>query len=209
MNKNPRTSRLLNKARSTTSIRLSAADRTFLHDLSKALIIDETTANQWHYAERKYGARRRLDKLVEAGILERVEIGAPKGIGKVVAWQFANKSVARAWGGDVPGVGVNRGHFHELLAGRAYFELGRPQEFRTASCFTLEDKRLFSGIAPDAIARGAGGETIFVEADSGHYTKTQIQQKQRAWQDRQQFWIQPRSATARVPLGEYVSAVRV
>ncbi len=209
MNKNPRTSRLLNKANSSSAIRLSAADRAFLQDLSKALIIDETTANLWHYAERKSGARRRLDKLVEAGILERFEIGAPKGMKKITAWQFANKAMARAWGGDVPGVGTNRGHFHELLAGRSYFEMGRPQEFRTAGSFTAEDTLLFGGIAPDAIARGENGELIFVEADSGHYTKTQIQQKQRAWQDQQQFWIQPRTAMARVPLGEGVSAVRV
>ncbi|ALP54955.1 hypothetical protein Tel_17010 (plasmid) [Candidatus Tenderia electrophaga] len=209
MVKNPRTARVLEKAKSAATIRLSKADRSFLQDLSKTLIIDEITANQWHYVDRKHGARRRLDKLVDAGILERVDIGAPKGMEKITAWQFANKAVARAWGGDVPGVGGNRSHFHELLAGRAYFELGRPQEFRTASCFTADDKLLFGSIAPDAIAKGASGESILVEADSGHYTKRQIQQKQLAWQHQRQLWIQPRNAMARVPLGASVTAVRI
>lgn len=209
MVKNPRTARVLSKANSTSVIRLSIADRAFLQDLSKTLIIDEKSADQWHYADRKSGARRRLDKLVDAGILERLDIGAPKGMKKITAWQFANKEVARAWGGKLPGVGTNRGHYHELLAGQSYFEMGRPQEFRIASSFTADDKLLFGGTAPDAIARGSNGELVFVEADSGHYTKRQIKQKQQAWQNYRQFWIQPRTAMARVPVGEGVSAVRI
>ncbi len=209
MDKNPRTGRLLEKAGSTLNIRLSQADRAFLRDLSKALIIDAQVADSLHYAGRAAGARRRLDKLVEAGILQRIEIGAPKGMKKVTAWQFANRSVARAWGGDVPGVGTNRSHYHELLAGRAYFELGRPDDFKLAHQFTRDDQLLFGGTEPDAIARNARGEVIFVEADSGHYTKTQIRQKQQAWEGVRQFWIQPRKAMAVVPVCDGIGVVRV
>ncbi|KAF0190550.1 MAG: Uncharacterized protein FD165_2631 [Gammaproteobacteria bacterium] len=209
MDKNPRTGRLLAKAGSAVTLRLSAADRAFLRDLAKALIIDTHIADTVHYADRLQGARRRLDKLVAAGILARIEIGAPKGMKKTTAWQFANKAVARAWGGDVPGVGTNRSHYHEMLAGRAYFELGRPAHFRLAHQFTREDQLLFGGTAPDAIATSAHGDVIFIEADSGHYTKTQIRQKQQAWAGVRQFWIQPRKAMAVVPLSGRVSAIRV
>ena len=209
MARNPRTANLLAKAGSTANIRLTKTDREFLRDLARAQLVDEGTASKIHYADRKSGTRATLARLEKAGIIERLVIGAPKGQKPITAWQFASRSVARAWGGNTPGFGSNRSAYHELLSGRAYFELGRPESFRVANQFTTEDKLLFGGTEPDAMMTTASGEVIFVEADSGHYTKKQIIQKQTAWSGVRQFWIQPRTSMARVPLSDSVSVSRI
>lgn len=207
--RNPRTANLLAKAGSNNAnIRLTKADREFLRDLSRAQLIDEETASKVHYSARKHGART-LSRLEKAGIIERLVIGAPKGQKPITAWQFASRSVARAWGGNTPGFGSNRSAYHELLSGRAYFELGRPESFRAANQFTAEDRALFGGTEPDAMMRTSDGEVVFIEADSGHYTKRQIMEKQAAWSGVRQFWIQPQKAMARVPLSDTVSVARV
>ncbi len=128
---------------------------------------------------------------------------------KTTAWQFASKEVARVWGGGVPGVGANRSHYHELLAGRSYFELGRPTEFRLSSRFTSLDKQFFGGVEPDAVAKSDTGELIIIEADAGHYTKRQIKQKQAAWGGARQFWIQPKRSMSKVDVSEHIDAIRV
>ena len=68
---------------------------------------------------------------------------------------------------------------------------------------------LFGGVEPDAIAKTAAGEVVLVEADTGHYTKQQIRQKQEAWGDHKQLWIQPKKAMARVSVNDSVAAIRV
>jgi hypothetical protein len=207
--KKPRTARVLAKAGSAANIRLSNADRSFLEDLGKAGIVDLETANQFHYSERQSGGVRRLDKLCSAGIVECIDIGSTGTNRPVKAYRFASKSIARSFGGHMATFGTNKGALHEWLVGRAYFELERPEGFRVAARFTLSDNGLFGSSAPDAVAQLDNGTVVLVEADSGHYTKVQIMNKQIAWSGHDQFWIQPKNAMSVIPVNQSITATRI
>ncbi len=207
--KGPRTSRVLEKAGSAANIRFSDADRSFLRDLGKAGIVDLETANQYHYSGRQSGGSRRLDKLCDAGIIERIEIGGINNRGPIQSYRFATNSVARSFGGQMATFGTNKGALHEWLVGRAYFELDRPDGFRVAARFVSSDIHLFGSAAPDAVAQLDNGDIVLVEADSGHYTKVQIMKKQHAWSGHRQYWIQPKNAMTVVPINKGITATRI
>jgi len=211
-----RTYRLRQRFGLPEGMRLTARDRAFFADLAKVGVIDESSASTHHYADNKSGAGRRLDKLVSAGLLNRSDIIDPSA-GQVSVYSFTNDRVARAFGGRAVHTGRNRTTYHELLVSRTYFDVGRPEDFRTAIQFDNHDLARFGarpptpppmrqtlhGIPgeaaiPDAMFTNADGELVVVEADAGHYTTRQIQHKQDRWGQYKQVWAQPSRAHARV-----------
>ena len=210
-----------------SNLRLTSRDRTFLGDLSRVSIIDEPTASTVHYSANKSGAKIRLGKLIEAGILKKQHIVDPSR-GRVVVYTFATDRAAMSFGGRVLHIGGNRSIYHELLVSRTYFDLNRPADFRTAIQFEACDLARFSArivtprqrsltthhgflaqaAIPDALYTSATGELVIVEADSGHYTTRQIQQKQIQWRDYRQVWAQPRSSHAQVQPDQQISVIK-
>lgn len=86
----PRTARTGTLKRLTgANFRLSAADRSFLEDLIKVRVISVDDADQHHYQGQKSGARRRLDKLVDAGLLKTHDFTVP-GSGAQRAYSFSS-----------------------------------------------------------------------------------------------------------------------
>jgi len=197
------TTKLSKLAGATASFRLGASDRGFLADLSKVRIIDLEDANKWHYSDRKAGAKKRLDNLVKAGLLNAREIIQP-GKGKVRTYEFSNDRVAKAFGGAKPVIGAKRSALHEVITSKIYFAEGRPVTFKIASDFTKTDIRNFKlavggdAVIPDAMYTDASNDIVLVEADSGNYTKSQILEKQSAWSGVKQVWGQPNKASARI-----------
>lgn len=194
-------------ARTGRAVRLSAADRAFLRDLARVGIIDIDTAGKHHYAHLQTGGRRSLERLEQAGLLTSRPV---RGHGvNTRAYTFAGADVARAFGGVVPVTGTKRSDLHELVTSRLFFELGRPDDFRLAADFDKRDALICGDVQPDAMYTGPNGETVFVEADSGQYSKAQIRHKQRAWRDVSQVWGQPPKVAARVPHAAHVKTVQI
>lgn len=184
-----------------------AADRAFLHDLAKVGLIDGQSASTHHYAHLKNGSQRSLNRLVSAGLLQAQWLRF--GDQRYLTYRFANAKVAQAFGAVLPGVGARCSLTHEWVSARLYFHLGRPRDFRLASQFSERDLRLCGELRPDAMYTDAHGETVFVEADSGQYTKAQIRQKMSRWQGQRQVWGQPAKAYAPIPASAPVTVVRI
>lgn len=196
---NPRTSRLVRLAGTNANIRLSAADREFLRDLSRVQMISGDLADRNHYAHLKGGSSRSLDRLEKAGLLSS-KILRQTGVAPVRVYQFADKSIASAYGGRLPVTGAKRTDLHELMTSRAYFALGRPESFKVAADFTSAEIAQCGSMRPDALYTDpASGEVVVVEADSGQYTKSQVNAKLARWRAQgltRQVWAQPSAGRA-------------
>lgn len=196
----------LKKYLSDTNFKLSQQDRAFLADLAKVGIIDEKDASKHHFTQRKTTATHRLDRLCEIGLLECKQVVQP-GRGKFKAYYFKTDRIATLFGGSRPAIGRKRNALHEVITSRIYFAEGRPDSFVLESSFSKEQRALFNvegktlkgrdACLPDAMFV-RDGEIVVVEADSGHYNKSQIENKQVAWKGLQQVWGQPAKACSRV-----------
>jgi len=199
---NPSTKRLMNVAGTGRELRLLAADREFLRDLSRVNLLSSDHAANYHYTHLKGGATRSLKRLESAGLIEGKTLliaGKPP----VKIYQFSSRAMARAWGGSLPITGAKRNELHELITSDLYFKCGRPPDYRLAADFDDIDISVVGGCRPDALYTDTlTGELVAVEADSGHYTKRQILQKIANWESvglNRIVWGQPAGATARVP----------
>lgn len=187
------------------NFRLSNDDREFLADLVKVRMISESDANDTHYAGRKTSASKRLNKLVDEGLLKRTDITVP-GQGKIKAYSFADESVARKYGAKLPKISRMRNGYHELIVSRLYFAEGRPESYKIEADFSDADMNRIrrpgeskSEMAiPDAMYLDRSGRPVVVEADSGQYNSTQIKQKISAWSDHKQVWGQPQARKSAV-----------
>ena len=195
MSGTPKTARLIRIAGTNANVRLSIADRAFLKDLAKVQIISSDLADKNHYSHLKGASYGSLERLEKAGLITSKNLYQPKSA-PIRIYQFSNKSIAGAYGGKLPVTGAKRTDFHELLTSRAYFELGRPESFKVEANFTKAEIACCGSIRPDALYIDTStGEMIAVEADSGHYNKTQIHKKVSAWGNAgisRQVWAQPR-----------------
>jgi len=182
------------------AFRLTAADREFLSDLSKVQMIDRDCANRWHYAHLKGGCESSLSRLVKAGVLTEKKLHAHGVLTHF--YQFSSHEMARAWGGKLPVTGARRSDLHELVASRLYFELNRPADFRLENRFSREDQFQCGSYRPDAMFTDAQGDVVFVEANSGQYTRTQISEKMDRWSALgvKQVWGQPKQTQLAFPL---------
>jgi hypothetical protein len=209
--KEPRTNRLKRIAGTKTELRLLAADRQFLRDLSRVNLLSSEHAAKYHYSHLKGGATRSLDRLEAAGLIESKTLRVA-GRPPVKTYQFSSRNMARAWGGALPITGAKRNDLHELISSDLYLKLGRPADFRLAASFSEADIATVGGCRPDALYTDPGsGELVAVEADSGHYTKQQILHKLARWESvglNRFVWGQPHDATVRVPALETISIHR-
>lgn len=206
--KNPRTRNLTRiTGDENIKVRLSKADRTMMQDLAKVGILDVETASRFHYQHLKNGSERSLIRLEKAGFIKSTHVVS--GGFKVKAYTFSSKEIARAWGGQLPVIGARRMEYHELVTSRIYFELDKPKDFRLAHELTESDLMLCGEIRPDAIYTNEEGEVVFVEADSGHYTKTQIRKKMLNWQSIKQVWGQPHKPVCRVAATQNIKVITV
>ena len=101
----PRTARLVHLAGTNANVRLSVADREFLRDLSRVQLISTDLAARNHYAHLKGGSTKSLARLERAGLISSKTLyqtgAAPERI-----YQFANQSIAGAYGGRLPVTGA-------------------------------------------------------------------------------------------------------
>jgi hypothetical protein len=194
MAQNPKTARLVCIAGTHANIRLTAADREFLKDLSKVQLISSDLADKNHYAHLKGTSGRSLERLEKAGLISSKMLYQAQAA-PIKTYQFADKSIAGAFGGKLPVTGAKRTDLHELMASRAYFELGRPTSFKLACEFSKAEIAMCGSLRPDALyADASTGETIVVEADSGQYSQKQINAKVARWRAAgltKQVWAQP------------------
>ena len=198
----PKTSRLIRLAGSTVSFRLS-----------KVQLISSDLADQNHYSHLKGASGRSLERLEKAGLISSKRLHQKNGP-PLKIYQFADQSIAGAFGGKLPVTGAKRTDLHELMTSRAYFGLGRPASFKLANHFTPGEIAACGSLRPDALYTDtATGELVVVEADSGQYTKSQIQDKVARWRaaglDRQ-VWAQPAQAgAAKVPPLPGITVMRI
>jgi hypothetical protein len=209
----PKTARLIRLAGTNATVRLSEADRVFMKDLAKVQLISSDLADRNHYDHLKGGSARSLDRLEKAGLISSKTLYQP-GAAPVKIYQFADKSIAGAWGGKLPVTGAKRTDLHELMSSRTYFELGRPASFRLASDFTKGEIAMCGSMRPDAIYTDtATGETVLVEADSGNYNQSQINAKMARWRAAgltRQVWAQPaHGRSAQVPALPGIEVMRL
>ena len=188
-------------------MRLLQADRVFLRDLSRVGLIDAGTASRVHYGHLKNGAARSLARLERAGLITTSTVRTQNE--RFQVWSFASREIAQAWGGVLPVMGATRSVFHEWLVAKLYFELGCPADYRVASAFSSIDMKLCGSMRPDAMYTSGEGEVVFVEADSGHYTRAQIRAKMGRWQGMKQIWGQPVNASAPIPSLDNIDVIRV
>ena len=210
---NPKTARLVRLAGTEANIRLSEADRAFLKDLSKIQLISSDLADKNHYTHLKGSSVRSLERLEKAGLITSKPLYHP-GSAPVKIYQFANQSIAGAYGGKLPVTGARRTGLHELMTSRAYFELGRPASFKLASHFTAAEIALCGSMRPDALYTDPEtGEMVVVEADAGNYRQHQIKEKMARWQAAgltRQVWAQPSfGRVARVPPMPGINVMRL
>ena len=210
--KNLRTARLLKLTNGAPlTLRLTAADRAFLRDLSRVQIISHDLANKHHYAHLKGTSTRPLARLVKAGILHSKVLNAPSSP-SVRTYEFATDAMAKAWGGARPITGAKRTDLHELITSRLYFALDKPADFRLAVHFNRRDQHIIGSHKPDAVYSDVTtGELVLVEADAGHYTRSQIIDKVARWHSighARQVWGQPRQHAATIPSIEGLTVFR-
>ena len=197
MTTRPKTARLVRLAGTDANIRLSAADRAFLQDLSRVQLISSDLADQHHYSHLKGASARSLARLENAGLLSSKPL-RQAGASTIRIYQFADKTIAGAFGGKLPVTGAKRTDLHELISARTYFALGRPATFRLAANFTRAEIAFCGSMRPDALyVDTSTGEMVAVEADSGQYTRSQINSKVVQWRRAgvtRQVWAQPKYA---------------
>lgn len=206
----PRPQRLKNLlGPQAAGLRLTEADRCFLSDVARVGLVSTEQAATHHYHHLQTKGSRSLGRLVDVGLLTRVRIVVP-GHGRLEAFQFASQSLAKAFGGVVPKTGASRSDYHEWLTADAYFQLGRPSDYRLPHQFTSSENRLFRHVdiagkthtfgLPDAVYTD-GGALVAVEADAGNYNPIMINKKTTFWQGKglSQVWIQHYEARASVP----------
>jgi hypothetical protein len=183
-------------------LRLTEADRLFLRDLARVQIISRELATRHHYAHLKGGAERPLSRLLKAGILKDKVLHTP-GTKPIRTFEFATNAVARAWGGSRPVTGAKRTDLHELITAQLYFSLDRPVDFRLARNFDAHDNATVGSHKPDALYSDVTtGELVAVEANAGHYTRSQIIDKVARWHSAgitRQVWGQPQHCAATIP----------
>ncbi len=178
-----------------------------MRDLAKLGILDSDIASKQHYGHLKNGAERSLERVEKAGFITS-EIVVADGK-RIKAYSFASKEISKAWGGDIPMIGSRRSHYHELITSRLYYKLGQPEDYRVAGNFTGLDIDLCANAKPDAMFTNGDGEVVFVEADSGQYTKMQVKSKMMKWEDHPQVWGQPSSAMCKVPASANVQVFQI
>jgi hypothetical protein len=210
---NPKTARLIRLSGTAANIRLSVADRSFLKDLSRVQLISSDLADKNHYNHLKGLSARSLERLEKAGLISSKQL-YQHGAMPVKIYQFADKSIAGAFGGKLPVTGAKRTDLHELMASRAYFELGCPETFKLATAFSKAEIALCGSMRPDAIYTDTEtGEMVLVEADSGNYRTSQIKAKVARWRAAglfRQVWAQPRHLrVAQVPPLPGISVMRL
>jgi len=200
MDTKPKTARITRLAGTNANIRLLAADREFLKDLSRVQIISSDLADKHHYSHLKGSSARSLERLEKAGVIQCKILYQAKAA-PIKTYQYANKYVAGAFGGRLPITGAKRTDLHELMVSRAYFELARPESFRLAVDFSKEQIASCGSLRPDAIfTDSTTGETVVVEADSGHYSQKQINDKVSRWRAAgltRQVWSRPMQSNSR------------
>lgn len=195
------------------SIRLSDSDRSFFQDLARVRIIGEGDADQFHYKDRKAGCKNRLEKFVRLGLIQKYNIHHP-GRGHYHAYSFSNQDFAKSWGGKTPVIGAKRTALHEVMVSKLYFAVGQPLSFKLESQLNAKERECFreegasKPMAPDAIMRDEYGNIVALEADSGQYTKSQVNKKMNAWSGIKQVWGQPLRAAARIESNESISVMR-
>ncbi len=205
--RNPRTSRLTKLTGSNKPVRLLDADRQFLKDLARVGILDRESATRHHYDHLKNGSARSLGRLEQAGIIKLKNVVQNNHVYKT--YTFASKEIARSWGGNIPNIGSRRMEFHELVTSRLFLALDKPDDFRIASNFSSQDALLCGDALPDAMYTNNDGEIVFVEADSGHYSKTQVLEKMRQWSDFKQVWGQPVKPSCHVKPSKNVNVFKI
>lgn len=194
-------------------IRLSDSDRAFFQDLARVRIIGSGDANQFHYKKHHFGCKSRLEKFVRLGLIQKHSIHHP-GKGHYYAYSFASHDFAKAWGGKTAVVGAKRTALHEVIVSKLYFAVGQPSSFKLESQLNSDERECFrekgasKPMAPDAIMRDEYGNIVALEADSGQYTKGQVNKKMNAWSGIKQIWGQPLRAAARIVSTTSVSVMR-
>jgi len=210
---NPNTARLIRLSGTEANIRLSVADRSFLKDLSRVQLISSDLADKNHYAHLKGSSVRSLERLEKAGLITCKRLyqhsAAP-----IKIYQFANQSIAGAYGGKLPVTGAKRTDLHELMTSRAYFELSRPVSFKLAANFSRAEISMCGSMRPDALYTDPEtGEMVLVEADSGNYRHHQIIAKMARWRAAgliRQVWAQPlHLRVAQVPAMPGITVMRL
>ena len=188
---------------SLDNFRLGKEDKLFLKDLARVRIIELNDADKHHFSCRKNGGRQRLDRLKDLGILVARDL-KKTGSHNFRTYEFANEKIAKAFGGKMAVIGSKRSALHETLASKVYFTAGRPESFKISSDFKKEDIQRFreltnnKAVLPDALFFDEQGSMVIVEADSGHYTKKQVLEKQAGWLGVKQIWSQPAQASAKI-----------
>ena len=199
---NPKINRLKRLAGCTAEIRLHAADREFLKDLSRVQLLSSDLAAKHHYPHLKGGATPSLARLEAAGLIRSKTLGFTDRKPTKI-YEFSSKAMARAWGGSLPIIGAKRNELHELITSDLYFKCGRPADYRLAAQFTDRDISRVGQHRPDALYTDAAtGELVAVEADAGNYRKHQIIKKLAAWDSvglKRIVWGQPLSMPRIVP----------
>jgi hypothetical protein len=114
----PKTARLIRLAGTNANVRLSVADREFLKDLSKVQLISSDLADKNHYSHLKGASGRSLDRLEKAGLISSKTLYQAKAA-PIKTYQFADRSIAGAYGGKLPVTGAKRTDLHELMSSRA------------------------------------------------------------------------------------------
>ncbi len=211
MSRTPRTGRLLKKANAEVRVRLTRHDRAFLADLAKVGVICEADASAHHYQNRTTPAKRRLNTLASAGIL-KIDEARDRDHRPIRVYTWSSESVAKAYGSRQLKHSATRSLYHELLVSRAYYSAGRPESYRVAVDLDKDELKQLPGwgnadTLPDAVFKNEAGDLVVVEADSGHYSSTQIAEKMSAWSGCRQLWVQPGRAHARVPTAEHVQVL--
>lgn len=196
------------------SIRLSAADRAFFQDLARVRIIASADANQHHFVQTKTDASRRLNRFVELGLLKSHRVTQP-GKGVFTAYSFDHPEFAKAWGGKPAVIGAKRNALHEVIVSKLFFAANRPDSFKVESDLKDDERLCYQlpgankPMLPDAQYIDAAGELVAVEADSGHYTLSQVKQKQAAWSSIKQVWGQPMRANCKIVENSSISVIKL
>ncbi|WP_345855775.1 hypothetical protein [Shewanella algae] len=213
----------LKKELGCSSVRFTAKDTAMFADLAKVGILSAEQMASNHYHENRK-PQERISKLVEAGLLKE-KITYDRKRGKIVAYTFASRRVARVFGGWCPNIG-NRTVLHEVMVSEAYFRAGKPADFQVASRFDEQTHNEFNSFAnkigiakpefsipmesclPDAIYTDSGGNTVVVEADAGSYDKEDVTRKATSWSNYKQLWIQPNKCRAPITGTENMELIK-
>lgn len=176
-------------------VKLTERDKSILTDLARCRVLSFMQISAMHFPHAKERTcRERLEKLVKAGYLGKTTVPAEKAVAWLDVYYLEKKGKRWATGPeggfDSKYVFANPGKYDEILhqvrTNEVYLMLTENEKatWKIGDVLEIELGTARKGsdvCVPDAVFSNESGSLVYVEADTGCYTASQIRERAAAF----------------------------